>query len=1150
MEDQALPQHSEEVDFLFVPISNHLMQLCENHFGKQLGFANITDLDAVIQRFQDVLDLEGNDFARAMDFCNLGCGYVNRFKISDEMADLEKSIENYQAAVKMTPPEASSRIPNVTNLAMAIYMRAWVVDRAAMMSRDATFVDDAVQLLEDLLAQNGSQYQLPFHLRAILADLYRMRWEQRPQENINDLSNSIQNFEQLWDLIPNVDSYRWNLLASLGRIYLRRSEDSGNIGDVDMSIKLLQESEQISTKEDTSDLERVDILHELGRAFGRRFMRLGGLGDAESSIHFKQAALNNLPGDSSPLERFHILSSLAWGYYDRYRVLESIEDLDISIRVNKRALQLVPERDDLQLEINRNLGDKYISRFERTGDLADIEQSISTFRKVLELDSNNEETIITVSQRLGDSLRKKYETSNGCNDSFEEAIQRLKNAISLSKDWDKRHRAMLFKTLANLYTARYTKTETWEDLETAISYGQTSVDVLPKGHPTLPECLFSLSLNYMKKAHRTKLEADHEIAIQTSQKAVDLTPNDHQEKCYRLLSLGHEYKLRFMRQFHILQEVSDMELAIEIYDQAFRHPHASIRHRIQAGRAYAGSLLMVKGFMEIHHGIDAAAHDGIKERTSGKLLTKIWDTTVAYQIAAETLSLLSQLTPLSLEVSDKQVLLREISRLPALIGVTSLTANKSPSEAIQYIELARGIIVGSLSNLRVGILDLETLHPELSQEFTELRDQLDAGPVSINGVTNPRHEASQKLKDTISSIRCLPGFGKFLLPLDEEELIEASARGPVVIINMYFTRSDALIIQNGETRSIDLPELYEYEVIEYSARPEIDRDTLEWLWDTAAGPILDSLGYLGAPTNNSWPRVFWIPTGALSFFPIHAAGYHYTGSTRTVIDRVISTYSSSVRALINGRRASWASAPQQPRKAVLVGVQELYHAPEEIKKLEKLCDEMHLDVIKPKPYREQVLALLAECEVFHFAGHGNTHPLDPSRSSLAMKDAPLAVKDLFNIKLHERAPFLAYLSACSTGRNEDQELQDEGLHLIGACQLAGFRNVIGTLRKVNDGICVTVAEMTYRWIRDFGSTDQSVAEGLHHATRFLRDQWMAGDNTDESSRRNGKSKGQVKDKQSRLLRSIDRTERLERGRDMVRCDEEPLYWAPFVYFGS
>ncbi|KAK4228967.1 hypothetical protein QBC38DRAFT_453782 [Podospora fimiseda] len=86
------------------------------------------------------------------------------------------------------------------------------------------------------------------------------------------------------------------------------------------------------------------------------------------------------------------------------------------------------------------------------------------------------------------------------------------------------------------------------------------------------------------------------------------------------------------------------------------------------------------------------------------------------------------------------------------------------------------------------------------------------------------------------------------------------------------------------------------------------------------------------------------------------------------------------------------------------------------------------------------------------------------------------MSDLVSLKLHEprmtergtkllSPPFLAYLSACSTGSNKVEGLEDENLHLMTACQLAEFRHVIGTLWPVSDEHCVDVAKTVFSRVR-------------------------------------------------------------------------------------
>jgi CHAT domain-containing protein len=85
---------------------------------------------------------------------------------------------------------------------------------------------------------------------------------------------------------------------------------------------------------------------------------------------------------------------------------------------------------------------------------------------------------------------------------------------------------------------------------------------------------------------------------------------------------------------------------------------------------------------------------------------------------------------------------------------------------------------------------------------------------------------------------------------------------------------------------------------------------------------------------------------------------------------------------------------------------------------------------------------------------------------------------------------MAYLSACHAANNRNLALLDEAIHMAGACQLAGFPTVIGTLWRISDMYSATVAESLYRAM--FISHDeleiQNAARSLHFAVRKLRDE--------------------------------------------------------------
>jgi len=432
----------------------------------------------------------------------------------------------------------------------------------------------------------------------------------------------------------------------------------------------------------------------------------------------------------------------------------------------------------------------------------------------------------------------------------------------------------------------------------------------------------------------------------------------------------------------------------------------------------------------------------------------------------------------------------------------------------------------------------------------------------------------------------------------------AAGPGPIVVVNISSYRCDAFLIERDRIRLLELRNLRLQEVNDKvqhlgpSPFLLVTPSLLEWLWNVAAGPILETLGFTQTPSDDNWPHVWWILTGALSHLPIHAAGRHIKGSTEAVLERVMSSYSSSIKALVYGRRHSVRkSAGSASEHALLVAMPEtpfqtaLPSATDEVAMLNSLCQSLQLTPVKPPQLRKEVLEHLRACKIFHFAGHGLSH-VEPSQSCLLLKDwkdNPLTVGDLRDHRLQENSPFLGYLSACSTGANKANRLIDEGIHLVSACQLAGFRHVVGTLWEVSDKHCVDIAKVLYETLRDEGMTDVAVCRGLHRAIRALRhgDNEMgsvtgeshAAEKTDQhkgtetakvdgnpSDTANENRLQDTKAENNAPVMAMEIDSRLTgKGRDAVTEDEErdaiseddighkeqekPLYWVPYIHFG-
>lgn len=419
----------------------------------------------------------------------------------------------------------------------------------------------------------------------------------------------------------------------------------------------------------------------------------------------------------------------------------------------------------------------------------------------------------------------------------------------------------------------------------------------------------------------------------------------------------------------------------------------------------------------------------------------------------------------------------------------------------------------------------------------------DAQP-DISRMVDRRMALAREWDELVDQARKLDGFEDFLRPPRLQTLLPAATNGPVAVINISRWRCDALIVTIEGIHVEELPRLsaetvsakasdylrvlhqvggaahelrvarQRYESGDHSLdavsqyteakravqHAERDRDqtlaaVLAWLWDEIAEPVLTVLGFVSVPEpGQPWPRLWWCPTGLLSLLPLHAAGHYDTPgqpSGRSVLDRVVSSYTPTLRALLEARRPR-ESQPDDDRILVVAvadtpGQLPLPDVNRERELLGLLFAGRHTALEGEAATWQAVLDELPRHRWAHFSCHGGQNLADPSQGGLHLYDRLLSIAD---ISTREYRGEFAFLSACMTATG-GVNLPDEAITLAAALHYTGYRHVIGTLWSVYDETAADVAEAVYKELTSTGQFEPGrSAYALHSAIRSLKDRGL------------------------------------------------------------
>lgn len=1049
---------------------------------------------------------------RSVMLLNLSGVLMKRFTHAGKAADLDNAIETGRLAVQAVAGSSADRAGGLNNLGTALKTR--FTERGILSDLDAAI--EAFQEASDLCVEDHDKAGVLHNLGIAWRDRYESAGVPA------DLENAIECCQAAVEAAPEEHPGRAIFLSGLGSTALTRFERTGETDHLDRSINAFRGALEMLPP---GHRARGLRLSGLGQALLARYRLSGNKSDLDAAIEMNHAASREISPQQTEFNA--VLNNLAISLWQRFECSGRMADLDEAISASRASAQATADGHVDRPTRLSNVGLMLWTRFKHTEALSDLDAAIEFAHKAVETISRDHSALAAVLSNLGAVLLQRYERKGDPQD-LDEVIRRNREVLGIT-DAGSPDRPRHLANLCTALHARFQRTGSFDDLDGAVAAGQDATANTPSHHPERPRYLSLLGGVLTVRFKKTGSTADLEDAVSACQAALDITLTEHPERADYLFQLGTALYSRYERT-HLRR---DFDRSLAAHMEGARADGARPSIRIRAAQAAAS-------------------------------LTGRSDPDLAADLLARAIRLLPEVADRRLSRGDQQHAVGRWSGLAGDAAALALASHEgTPTDravrALQLLEAGRGVLHSQALDMRSDLAELRECHPDLANRFEVLRDELDQpmemtasstdpmGQISITvravDVDERRRSLADQLQATLDRIRAQDGFASFARTPAVGELLAQAAFGPVVSFNVSHYRSDALLLTSDGIESLNLPDLkYDlvidqiqtfHQALETVADPRTTplarkeaqatlRAVLEWLWDAAAEPVLRSLGCTGEPfPGQPWPRVWWAPGGLLSLLPLHAAGHHFEpsavglgdGERRTVMDRVVSSYTTTIRALHHARRHH-ISAPSVSRSLIVAmpttpGVRgRLDHVSVEAA---LLCDLLPKPTLliepdaaadstidpgpKTRPTKARVLETLSDCGIVHFACHGAHDPDDPSRSLLLLHDHerdPLTVASLVAMRMDSAQ--LAYLSACRTAFMGSVELIDEAIHITSAFQLAGFPHVIGTLWEINDEVASHMAADFYaelgRVTNQHGGLDtDGAARALHHTVRKVRDRY-------------------------------------------------------------
>ncbi|KAK3377721.1 CHAT domain-containing protein [Podospora didyma] len=1041
----------------------------------------------------------------------LGAMLRDRFRLTGSPDDLQASTRSFNAALDATPVDHPDRPNRLQSLAM---QRLEIFNKVVT----RTTLNDAISAFQDAVDATPSSHPDRPGLLNNFASLLLYRG--RASQTTADIYKAVEILGEAVIETPDDHSDRSSRFSNLASALSSLYDWTADMKHLDAAVSGFRNAASAAT----SDVDGQESLTKQGSLLKLKYRITRSLEDLNEVISTYRAICETPSEDRSG--RGVQLTNLGMLLSERSKMTNDRVDLEEAIRHSREAVNIAPSHDTNRVRFAVNLSTTLSEMYQRTGQRGDLDEAIRILREAINAAQPGD--LAGMYTNLGILLRFRYNITQALVD-LDESVSNCRKAVSATPH-DHGDRARMLTHLGVMLGDKYNRTKSLGDLEEAIDYSREAVKT-KSGHPDLENCLNNLGLRLGDRYDRTKDLHDLEEAIENHRNAVKKAQPGHLTYAMFLSNMGMRLAERYTR----TKKSDDLEEAIRSIQEACNKVPSTNPDRSGLLNDLGNKLLIryaetgqqkdledarasFKQSVRIETGVPLERIKAARALASTFIDDSDWDQAIeAFEGA---FAVLKTLNVRSLPRSDQQWVLSELSGISSDTASSILQAKRPASDALEFLEAGRCIITGFAMDSRDEVLELRVTDSVLCAEYEQRREEVSQCRTSqwlgTGGDYDTKAAALQKslrdLAETEDKIRHIRGLERFQLPLGAADMMRLAREGPIVTFNVSKIRSDAIIVTTTDIWPVSLPGLTQSVLDDiatfFSASGSTSRrnagvrvpisdghtpqqkmgTNLLLLWNIAVSPVLSEF------TENQYRRVWWVAGGAVGRIPFHAAGDHSEGSRENTISRVVSSYTSTLKALHYVRkkrkdgnsqgRMLFVDMPQTPNYPVLNTQHEVTVTQEEFG---DRC------TILRHPSRKMVLDGLGDCAFAHFACHGMSNPEDPSGGGVMLvedgKPILLTVRELDEVNLQSAE--VAYLSACSTAELAVGKLIDEAIHLSNSFQTIGFRHVIGTMWGADDDAAGEIAKSFYKlalsnWQGDASFGEYKVAQALHDAVMDFR----------------------------------------------------------------